>query len=170
MAKVAAPPKGGFDAWKQGLLTELRRVTFRCLPERIPAALVIGQAAGPVAELQTEPGIKVRLSRVARPESNEAPVRVLLGISRGEEGSTDRDWARTVSQKGEALFLIEPRGIGETRWTRKNPPNYVERSEALLGRTVDTGRVRDVIATARYLHQNFQGKASVMGWGVKTRP
>jgi alpha/beta superfamily hydrolase len=42
--------------------------------------------------------------------------------------------------------------VGQTRWTQKNPPNYVERSLALLGRTVDTGRVWDIIATARYLH------------------
>lgn len=31
-------------------------------------------------------------------------------------------------------------------WTRKNPPNYVERSHALLGETVDTHRVRSYIA------------------------
>jgi hypothetical protein len=41
-----------------------------------------------------------------------------------------------------------PRGIAE-EWTRKSPPNYVERSHALLGRTVDAGRVWDIIATAR---------------------
>ena len=42
--------------------------------------------------------------------------------------------------------------MGQTHWTQKNPPNYVERSHVLLGRTVDTGRVWDIIATARYLH------------------
>jgi len=47
--------------------------------------------------------------------------------------------------------LCEPRGIGETKWTRKNPPNYVERSHALLGRTVDAGRVWDILAAAGYL-------------------
>jgi pimeloyl-ACP methyl ester carboxylesterase len=35
-------------------------------------------------------------------------------------------------------------------WTRKSPPNYVERSHVLLGRTVDEGRVHDVIATMKY--------------------
>jgi hypothetical protein len=42
--------------------------------------------------------------------------------------------------------------VGQTRWTQKNPPNYVERSHALLGRTVDAGRVWDIIVTARYVH------------------
>jgi hypothetical protein len=47
--------------------------------------------------------------------------------------------------------LCEPRGIGATKWTRKNGPNYVERSHVLLGRTVDAGRVWDVIAAAAFL-------------------
>ena len=54
----------------------------------------------------------------------------------------------------------EPRGIGETRWTEKDPPNYVKRSHALLGRTVDTGRVWDVIAAAKYLSVGADNKAA----------
>jgi hypothetical protein len=54
------------------------------------------------------------------------------------------------------LFLLEPRGVGATRWTKKNPPNYVERSHVLLGRTVDAGRVWDIAATARYLRQKTE--------------
>ena len=43
---------------------------------------------------------------------------------------------------------ISPRGVegGGGQWTTKSPPNYVERSHALLGRTVDQGRLFDVIA------------------------
>ena len=63
------------------------------------------------------------------------------------------------------LHVLQPRGIGETKWTRKNPPNYVERSHALLGRTVDTGRVWDVIAAARYLHAKYEGKVQVVTAG-----
>ena len=48
--------------------------------------------------------------------------------------------------------------MGRTRRTRKNPPNYVERSTALLGRTVDTGRVWDIAAAARYLYAVRGGK------------
>ena len=57
--------------------------------------------------------------------------------------------------KKQTLFVIEPRGIGATRWTTKNPPNYVERSHYLLGRTVDSGRVWDVLAAAAYLRKEF---------------
>ncbi len=36
-ARVEPPPAGEFDKWKSDLLAELRRVTFRCFPDRIPA-------------------------------------------------------------------------------------------------------------------------------------
>jgi hypothetical protein len=52
-------------------------------------------------------------------------------------------------------YICAPRGVDQTRWTQKNPPNYVERSHVLLGRTVDAGRVWDIIAAARYLHAKY---------------
>ncbi len=48
-----------------------------------------------------------------------------------------------------------------TCWTRKNPPNYVERSHVLLGCTVDAGRVWDIIASARHLHDKYEGRIEV---------
>ena len=66
-----------------------------------------------------------------------------------------------LRQPGDVVYRCDPRGIGPTRWTRKNPPNYVERSHVLLGRTVDTGRVWDVIAAARYLAAKHEGKVPV---------
>jgi len=57
-----------------------------------------------------------------------------------------------VQEVGDEVCLCAPRGVDRTRWTRKNPPNYVERSHVLLGRTVDAGRVWDVAAVARYLY------------------
>jgi hypothetical protein len=60
-----------------------------------------------------------------------------------------------VQRRDGFRFVIEPRGLGETKWTTKNPPNYVERSHYLLGRTVDSGRVWDIIAAARYLKKTY---------------
>ena len=39
---------------------------------------------------------------------------------------------------------MSTRGGLELRWSRKNPPNTVERSLVLVGQTADAGRVRDV--------------------------
>ena len=59
------------------------------------------------------------------------------------------------------VYAIVPHGVGPTRWTRKNPPNYVERSHVLLGRTVDTGRVRDIVAAYLYLRKKYEQKVPV---------
>jgi hypothetical protein len=48
------------------------------------------------------------------------------------------------------IFTVSPRGHGISEWTRKNPPNYVERSHALLGHTADERRVFDTIGMFRY--------------------
>jgi len=73
----------------------------------------------------------------------------------------------SVCKATDVVYECAPRGVGETRWTRKNPPNYVERSHVLLGRTVDTGRVWDIIATARYLRSKYDNKVPlhVLGEG-----
>ena len=161
-ASVPTPRAGEFDSWRKTLVAELRRVTFRCFPERLPAARVVGPAAAGVERLATEPGIEVRLRKLADPESGEAPKRALLVVSLDAEQGAASDWIKGNLQAGDAAYLCEPRGIGETRWTRKSPPNYVERAHVLLGRTVDTGRVWDVVAAARYLHQTYAGKVPVV--------
>ena len=78
-----------------------------------------------------------------------------------EEGDTKKPLTFLVLDKDDPLkgvpkwaedlfpgefFCCAPRGYGKSAWTQKSPPNYVERSLALLGQTADTGRVRDVAA------------------------
>lgn len=157
VANVPAPSRGGFESWRKGLLAELRRVTFHAFPERIPPAHVLGQAAEGGMRMETETGIEARLRSLSAPAAGETPKRVLLIVSTNSAGDS---WLRT--NRDDAIFRFEPRGFGETRWTRKNPPNYVERSHVLLGRTVDTGRVWDVIAAARYLREKFGGRIPVV--------
>ncbi|MBY0461154.1 MAG: hypothetical protein K2V38_27850, partial [Gemmataceae bacterium] len=48
----------------------------------------------------------------------------------------------------DVLVTIYPRGGGTKGWTKKNPPNTVERSLALLGQTVDSGGVWDTLVAA----------------------
>ena len=59
-------------------------------------------------------------------------------------------WAKSIVGE-DAVVVLAPRGVGPTAWVRKSPPNYVERAHALLGRTVDEGRVWDAAATVRWL-------------------
>ncbi len=143
MAKVEPPKQGEYGAWRSKLVAELRRVTFRYFPERIPAA-----ERGPEG-LTSEPGIKIGPLAASKPVSGEKPARIVLFVEHPELSQQTVD---SVRESRDQLYVCEPRGAGQTRWTRKDPPNYVERSHALLGRTVDTGRVWDIIATARYRH------------------
>jgi hypothetical protein len=84
-----------------------------------------------------------------------------------DEAEIMPDWVSRVARADEALVYCEPRGIGATRWTAKPGGNahYVERAHALLGRTVDAGRVWDVIAAAKYLKQQGYTEVRVAGRG-----
>ena len=67
MARVELPSEGDFPAWKDRLMKELRRVTFRALPDRIPPAKVVGEEKDGVVRLETEEGIVVRSGRSRKP-------------------------------------------------------------------------------------------------------
>lgn len=76
----------------------------------------------------------------SRPElAVKLPARTII-LTEGN----DTAWAEAVPLRGEPV-VMPVRGTGDDRWTRKNPPNTVERSLALLGLTADTLRVADVI-------------------------
>jgi hypothetical protein len=161
-AAEAPPPRaGGFQTWRTSLRDELRRVTFRYFPDRIPPARLIEQSQPDDARLESEPGIEVGLTRVSVFKPAGAVKRILLVVLNPESTSSVSNWLHQVHEVGDEMYLCAPRGVDGTRWTRKNPPNYVERAHVLLGRTVDTGRVWDVAATAQYLHAKHSGKTPV---------
>jgi dienelactone hydrolase len=161
MAKVEPPEKGGYETWKAVIQAELRRVTFRYFPQRIPPAKLIKQTELSDLRLESEPGIEVRLQRAGEFEAVKNPKRILISVQNLDSAESDSDWLKQVYGPGDCVYLCSPRGVGLTRWTRKNPPNYVERSCALLGFTVDTGRVWDIIAAARHLHDKYDGNVPV---------
>ncbi len=169
MAQVEPPKPDEFEPWKGALLAELRRVTFRWFPEHIPPAEPLGPAEDGWLRLRTEAGIQVRLTRwpagQSEPQTTESSAqsdaqprdssagRVLLVLADADAAEHLPDFVHAVAESNDAVYLLQVRGIGATRWTRKNPPNYVERSHVLLGRTVAGGRIWDAIAAARYLAQ-----------------
>lgn len=146
IARPQLPDIAGFDAWKKMQLAEFRRVSFGCFPADIPPATKLGDVDSSTERMLSEDGIEFRLRFAEATPCTSVRIAVLsedtAGTSPGWAGSDVAD---------QAIVYCEPRGIGATRWTAKNPPNYVERSHVLLGRTVDAGRIRDVIAAAKYL-------------------
>jgi dienelactone hydrolase len=149
MAEVRLPKEGAYETWRAPILAELRRVAFGYFPERIPPAQPDGEW------LVSEQGIRVYLKPAAQSGSGEKPARLLMVVRNPDPNEQATEWVDRVRESGDRVYVCAPRGVDQTRWTRKNPPNYVERSHVLLGRTVDTGRVWDVIAAARYLHAQY---------------
>ncbi len=141
-ADVALASGPAFPALKEELLKKLRDYCFRAWPKSYPfgpGALIQLEA------LPTEPPIYVKC--VPASTTKVLGKCWLVVLNAGEEGEKLPEWANKVVGD-EPAFLLMPRGVGPTKWTTKNPPNYVERSLALLGRTVDSGRVWDVRVAA----------------------
>ena len=155
MAKVEPPAAGRFDAWKKNMLAELRRVTFRTLPDRVPAAQVLADLSPNNMRMVSEEGIAFHLINM-RVSATDKPLPVIIVIDLQNKPES-YEWLDPVTKSTDWIFVCQPRGVGDTRWNTQSPPNRVERECALVGRTVDAGRVWDVIATARYLAERRPG-------------
>jgi cephalosporin-C deacetylase-like acetyl esterase len=152
--------KDEFAIWSESLRSELLERVFNEWPDQVPAAEVRQKDdESGVMMLQTEDEIVVIAKRTKSAtkveRTPEHPERIWLVILNPDEHEGQLpEWAESVIPNGQATVIVSPRGSGEaTRWTVKNPPNYVARAHALLGRTVDAGRVWDVQAVARMLHE-----------------
>jgi len=161
LARVEVPSRGEFSRWKENLLRELREVSFRPYPDRIPPARKKWAESREIICLESEEGIQVYLKPLGEKPAKSVR-RIVLALrpaaaNAGDPPEGEPIWIKEAAGSGDDLYLCEPRGVGRTRWTRKNPPNYVERCHLLLGRTVDGGRVLDVIAAARYLKKEHGG-------------
>ncbi|MGB9626071.1 MAG: alpha/beta hydrolase family protein, partial [Phycisphaerae bacterium] len=84
MADVKPPSPGEFDAWRQKLLAELRRVTFRHFPDRVPEPRVVGEPSAAKLHLAVEPGIEFRLQDASDAQPVQGAKRIML-IVRGAE-------------------------------------------------------------------------------------
>jgi dienelactone hydrolase len=169
VAQVKLPEAGGFESWKQGLLDDLRARSFRTFPERIPMS---DKTPTPGVYTfkewlkedtrqtrTTEVGIQVFLDfpRPTEQEKSRDARATLIVLNADEELNDVPDWAKRLASAEDSLIVLAPRGAGPSTWTHRSPPNFVERAHALLGRTVDQGRVWDIAATAHWL----EGKKGV---------
>ena len=131
----------------------LRERPFRAFPERVPAAMREKAGEPPhTVLLRTEGPIDVVLTNPVQSGKAGAKTGLLIVLNRDDAASnTLPEWAKPYAGDG-PVRLLAPRGSAAyLPWTRKSPPNYVERSLPLLGRTEDEGKVWDVAAVARYL-------------------
>jgi dienelactone hydrolase len=158
-AETALPKEGEFTAWKRGLMKGLRERPFHAFPDRIPAA-ARGKAVDspPGVLLRTEGPIDVLLSDPVQLGKADAKTGLLIVLNADERvPNSVPEWAKPYAGDG-PVRLLAPRGSAAyLPWTRKSPPNYVERSLPLLGRTEDEGKVWDVAAACRLLTEDDHG-------------
>jgi cephalosporin-C deacetylase-like acetyl esterase len=162
LAKVELPGPGQFETWRKDLVARLREKSFRGFPDRIPPAkaLNITSDNGSGFFVMTESGWATRV-QYEEGDGKKPTVFVVLNDDDPVKGMPK--WAE-VAFEGDC-FLCSPRGQDTTKWTRKNPPNYVERSFPLVGLTVDQTRVYDVIAAFR----DFQAQDATRKWQIGGR-
>jgi dienelactone hydrolase len=145
-AKVKLPEKGKFAEWKAGLMKELKEKCFRAFPEKIPSAKQVRSFRGITEDYSTEEAIEFQgLTVLYNPIGKK--VATLIVMNPGETLESMKFWSPGDDDPDALKYAIMPRGADKTQWTEKSPPNYVERSHLLLGRTTDTGRLRDVISS-----------------------
>ena len=164
LAKPTTPKnKEEYHAWSQKLRGELLDRVFREWPDQILAAEVREEMPDGRVILRTDNEISVLAARMQAGAVQEKPKRLWLVVLNADEPEGKLPaWTKGVIPDGQPVTVLSPRGSGEfSAWTHKNPPNYVERAHALLGRTVDAGRVWDVQATARWLHEAEGNELSV---------
>ncbi len=158
VAKVELPTDKPFKGWKAELVKQLREKVFRALPEKVPAATYIPRVHK-LDELETEPSIVCQsIVTVLQPRLGEADTFVVLNPDEKLD-ETRALWA--LKYPDADLRGLYPRNSGKRKWAEKNPPNTVARSLVLLGQTVDSGRVRDVMAALNA----HKGKVRLVGSG-----
>ena len=159
-----------YQSWRSAKVSELTRIVFPGLMAKIssfarsrppgrtkPPGLELGRGlkTSVTGEMPTEPGITVRWK--SYPGRGDMVWLVALGEQ--ELLETKPDWLNNVA--GGTVVLVAPRGTGGDRWSDP-APYYVRRSLALLGRTVDGGRLLDVLTVAgELLDQIPPGKRRV---------
>ncbi|MBN9119702.1 MAG: prolyl oligopeptidase family serine peptidase [Planctomycetes bacterium] len=143
VAKVELPTEKKFKGWKAEMLKQLREKVFRALPEKIAPVERGHEIKAKWFTASSEKGIDF----ITVEDMNAGgEVRATLMVLNPDESLDKVPKLLKALPPSKDLFtyVMSPRGGLHSHWTRKNPPNTVERSLALLGQTVDAGRVRDV--------------------------
>ena len=145
-----SPPQtaDAFQSWRRDKLAELRRIVFRNVTEKFApqAELKLDRRKVESGSCFTEPGVMVPWRHFPAEGATSGQTLWLVVLDEDETLESKPGWL-TNALGGDAAFLIAPRGTGPLRWP--NPaPYYIRRSLPLLGRTVDSCRLVDVLASA----------------------
>jgi dienelactone hydrolase len=133
VAKVAPPTAETFEAWRRDLIGGLERAGLRRGDGRALTSLT--------------------------PVTFPADAEVWTVVLNAQDAPSEQvpSWAQSIVGANRAC-VVQP----STGWTRKNPPNTVERSMALLGMTADSLRVSELVAAPPNSHFVGRGEAGIL--------
>jgi hypothetical protein len=167
LAQVDLPEEGKFEAWKKGLLDKLREKSFRTFPERVPKAESVVEDIRDTAptrdRLKTEAGIEIGLWEGFKESKHKAKEGVLVVLDAGVKVKEGLPRAEATFAGQARIFAIQLHEARHNTTAHKDPPNYVPRAHALLGRSADQGSVWDIAATVRHLADT---EKEVTSWKV----
>ncbi len=155
-----------YEKWRAHKLAELRRIAFRSVPEKFitESGLKLNSREVGTGTLTSEPGITIRWTFY--PPHNPKPGQPSWLVVLGEDEPLGARPGWLNKAVGVApVLLVLPRNSGATRWN-DSASFCVQRSLPLLGQTVDSGRLTDVLAaSARAFHADSGTKWHIAGSG-----
>jgi cephalosporin-C deacetylase-like acetyl esterase len=157
--------KQEFESWRKTKLAELRRVVFRDLPDGLETRerLDLNATKAERGTLRSEPGISIPWQYWPA-HRGKSDVRWIVVLGEDETIDTRPEWATKAIGNAPAL-LIAPRGSGSFP-LQDPPPFYIKRSLPLLGSTLDTCRLVDVLAASTQVLNAQRGvKWNIIGRG-----
>jgi dienelactone hydrolase len=155
-----------FQSWRTQKLGELRRIAFRSVPEKPVAhtALKLDGAREESGTLVSEPGVSIPWKSFPARNAKSGDTRWLVVLGEEDLLTQKPVWLGKTGD-GPPVLLIGPRGSGPLR-LQDPAPFYIQRSLPLLGRTLDTGRLTDVLAaSAQVLNAERDAKWNIIGRG-----
>jgi hypothetical protein len=139
------PEEARFNAWRIEQMGEIYKNLGPI--KRLGFAKKIDVKIKSVHALTADNGVPFTVGAVRNGNDGNVTTLLVLGPDDDPE-ELGKEWERWIKESN-GLWPIVPRGGGKLSWTKKSPPNYVERSLALVGETIDQGRLVDVMAAAR---------------------
>ncbi len=156
-----------FETWRRDRIAALRRLVFAALPDEITGQPISVLGAEPrTGSLVTEPGIVVAWKWYPPAPASAEATRWMVVLGEAESIEAKPAWLGHLPT-GAGVLVVAPRNTGPGRW--EDPaPFYIRRALALLGRTVDGDRLRDVRALLGSVLASTV-PASGPAWGIAGR-
>jgi hypothetical protein len=154
-----------YQSWREDRLAELRRLVFRSLPRKFDSMPGLDLGPQPQAgSMVTAPVITVYWKYFPASGDKSEKKRWFVVLGTNDSFDAKPDWLAKIAGDA-AVLLVAPRGTGPTRW--QDPPPYtIQRSLPLLGQTVDSGRLEDVLAlVAHAISDKSDAKWTIAGKG-----